>query len=424
MATSTGGNHPASVLESTVLARTLTISDQHANLLLTTNKTADTKNPSTDEPTPDNEVNNTPQKALLKLTLVPVHKTELACLPVVSAHDDDDDKPLKKKQEEEKEKEHSNKVLSFLSKFDWRMTSESGAEYSFHEAFAKPTRATSDEDDNSKEPTMKKLKIEDSKTTCDESAAGITGKHNAVFKAELVYPASERQLARAMPSPGFAMILETPAIYQTVTKPFIDNIVSSGSLSWLQNIVEVKKEKERILWNAPGWILNIDTKWRTHPDALTVPRSDWFKHESTADLYCLGIFKQDGVATLRDLKAETHLSVLEEMLQQAPKVIEKVYGVPQDQLRIFVHYQPQFYHFHVHFTRLENDTGVQVEKAHLLMDIIQNLQTDPEYYQKRTMTYKLSLKDKLYRLIKDHDRKDKDDDPRPTTDQELGASGS
>ena len=36
------------------------------------------------------------------------------------------------------------------------------------------------------------------------------------------------------------------------------------------------------------------------------------------------------------------------------------------QLRIFVHYQPQFYHFHVHFTRLHNDLGCQVERAHLL----------------------------------------------------------
>jgi hypothetical protein len=47
-----------------------------------------------------------------------------------------------------------------------------------------------------------------------------------------------------------------------VTKPFIDGIVASGSLSWLKNIVEVKKEKERLLWNAEGWILNIDTKVR------------------------------------------------------------------------------------------------------------------------------------------------------------------
>ncbi len=33
------------------------------------------------------------------------------------------------------------------------------------------------------------------------------------------------------------------------------------------------------------------------------------------------------------------------------ETIEAVYGVPEDQLRVFVHYMPQFFHFHVHFTR-------------------------------------------------------------------------
>ena len=28
------------------------------------------------------------------------------------------------------------------------------------------------------------------------------------------------------------------------------------------------------------------------------------------------------------------------------QVIEEIYGVPPDELRVFVHYQPQFYHFH------------------------------------------------------------------------------
>lgn len=32
--------------------------------------------------------------------------------------------------------------------------------------------------------------------------------------------------------------------------------------------------------------------------------------------------------------------------------IYKLYGVQQSQLRIYVHYQPSFYHFHVHFTYL------------------------------------------------------------------------
>ena len=43
-------------------------------------------------------------------------------------------------------------------------------------------------------------------------------------------------------------------------------------------------------------------------------------------------------------------------------------------LRIFVHYPPQFYHFHVHFTNVSVDVGVSTERAHLLDDIIENLE--------------------------------------------------
>ena len=383
---------PAAVLNATSIAKTLTISDQHATILLTT-KTAGSGDGGDDD--------SDEKKALLKLTLVPFHKADL--LPPRPPNDQEEKAKQSEKetqaQLERDEQDHSKKVLTFLSQFDWKMTSESGAEYSFHEAFPKTTVADNGGENETKEPALKKSKKEE--TTGDERKTTAPAK-TGVFKAELIYPASDRQLARAMPNPGFAMVVETPAVYQAVTKPFIDGIVASGSLSWLQNIVQVKKEQERLLWNADHWILNIDTKWRSHPPALTVPRQEWYQHESTADLYCLGIFKEDGVASLRDLTGK-HLPILREMLDQGPKVIEQVYGVPKDQLRIFVHYQPQFYHFHVHYTRLENDTGAQVQKAHLLSDIIQDLEADPDCFQKKRMTYKLSLKEKLYHLLKAHE---------------------
>ena len=375
----TNPNHnPPTILARTSVAKTLTISDQHANVLLTlkSDKADDKeKDSKEDEPAVKN--------ALLKITLVPFHKADLARIPQAVTDEENDALRL------EEETKHSNNVLAFLSKFDWRMTSESGAEYSFHEAF--PKAGTSQE--AVEEPPVKKTKVSEA-TTQENAPATMAG---SVFKAELIYPASDRQVSRAMPSPGLALITETAEMYQAVTKPFIDGVVSSGSLSWLQNVVQVKKEKERLLWNADGWILNIDTKvsviiftrqrweikskgkscmfwhyltiivfvhlckWRNHPDALTVPRNEWLGHESTADLYCLGILKQGGVASLRDLTGDDHLPVLREMLEQGPKVIEEVYGVKKNQLRIFVHYQPQFYHFHVHFTRLENDIGAQVK---------------------------------------------------------------
>lgn len=400
---------PASVLAAAKTAKTLTISDQHATILLHLARPA--KSIKNGGPGDDDNTNlmneDEEEKALLKLTLVPFHKNDLACLPredptdyAIEGKGSLDEMASNTKQREQDERDHSSKVTSFLSKFNWRMTSESGAEYSYHEANLRPNTPQGTGD--MQEPVPKRAKS-DTPSRNTSLVDETEGTHSA-FKAELIYPASERQVSRAMPSPGMAMVYETPTIYESVTKPFIDSIVSSGSLSWLHNIVQVKKEKERLLYNGNEWILNVDTKWRTHPDASTVPRSEWYKHDSVAELYCLGILKADGVATLRDLTVQHHLPVLREMIKHGPKVIEEIYGVKADQLRIFVHYQPQFYQFHVHFTRLENDTGCQVERAHLLSDIIQNLESDPEFYRKRTMVYKLSVQDKLYNLIETHQR--------------------
>lgn len=54
------------------------------------------------------------------------------------------------------------------------------------------------------------------------------------------------------------------------------------------------------------------------------------------------------------------------------QAIEELYGVRADQLRVFVHYQPSYYHFHVHVCHvaLAASAGMAVGKAHLLDDII------------------------------------------------------
>lgn len=338
----------------------LTVSDQHVNFLLD-----------------DGDV-----KSVLKLNLEPIHKNRLADV-------DEND---------------SQAHLQFLQGYNWNLSSESGAEYSFYKLSAKDSSSGISNAAyslfNKATHILKKRKfsyMSGKDATCSSRSS------ESLFNAELISPASDRQIARVMPGLGFVMIEETTEMYNTILKPHIDKIISSGSLGWLKNVVEGKKELERLLVNREEWILNIDTKWRTHPDPKTVPRKEWLNHQATRDLYCLGIVKIDNIYSLRDLRAD-HIPLLKEMIDIGSRTIEEVYGVKKDQLRIFVHYHPQFYHFHVHFTRLENEIGAVVERGHLLADIIQNLQLSSTYYYDKTMTYKLSRKDKLYKkLVVEHE---------------------
>ena len=99
------------------------------------------------------------------------------------------------------------------------------------------------------------------------------------------------------------------------------------------------------------------------------------------ELYCLGLCHRRDVRSLRDLRGE-HLPMLRAMLRKGREIAAETYGVPTESLRCFVHYPPQFYHFHAHFTHVAVDFGVSTERAHLLDDIIENLERDGEHYAK------------------------------------------
>jgi m7GpppX diphosphatase len=136
------------------------------------------------------------------------------------------------------------------------------------------------------------------------------------FSCEVIFPASQFQIDRCRPT-RFVTFSETPAMYEEVTCPFIKERVGDGSsLSWLYNVLDGSKEQERLLADDPdpitGFIINIDTKWRSHPNPQEVPRETWKDCTNVDELYCLGIVRQRGIATVRDLRQE-HVGMLKRM---------------------------------------------------------------------------------------------------------------
>jgi m7GpppX diphosphatase len=108
-----------------------------------------------------------------------------------------------------------------------------------------------------------------------------------------------------LPSLGHVLIHETPELYDTIVAPYIQTIVDDGSLAWISNVITCQKEKERLLVDDADFIININTKWRTHPSPLTTTpndRDEWYDHACTSDLYCLGITKDSSLSCLRDLR--------------------------------------------------------------------------------------------------------------------------
>ncbi|XP_016319971.1 m7GpppX diphosphatase-like [Sinocyclocheilus anshuiensis] len=119
------------------------------------------------------------------------------------------------------------------------------------------------------------------------------------------------------------------------------------------------------------------------------------------DLYLIAIVHRRDVKSLRDLTSE-HLPLLTNIRSKGEDAIQRQYGIPPRKLCMYLHYQPSYYHLHVHFTSLEFDApGCRVERAHLLSDVIQNLQADSSYYRNCSLAFPLRADDGLLLRFKE-----------------------
>lgn len=154
---------------------------------------------------------------------------------------------------------------------------------------------------------------------------------------------------------------------------------------WVYNILNHQQEADRIVFEDPhkdnGFVLLPDLKW----DGKTVET-----------LYLIAIVHRHSLKSIRSLTNE-HLPLLYNIRDKGIATITKRYGIPRSQLRIYFHYQPSFYHLHVHFTFLKYDApGIFCEKSHLLDTVISNIELLPDYYQRATLSFVLKENDAAF----------------------------
>jgi hypothetical protein len=85
------------------------------------------------------------------------------------------------------------------------------------------------------------------------------------------------------------------------------------------------------------------------------------------------------------------------------KAVEEKWGLAPSQLRCYFHYQPSYYHLHLHVTAVDyTPPGVNCEKSHLLETVIGNLELEPAHYQRATLSFLVREKEALYRAFSEH----------------------
>lgn len=128
---------------------------------------------------------------------------------------------------------------------------------------------------------------------------------------------------------------------------FFQYSVSIIFLQWVYNILDHKAEQDKIVYedknNDTGFVLVNDLKWDGQPDTLK--------------LIALSVKK---IRSMRELNA-SHLPLLKNIRDAGTREIIKKFNISPSQLRIYLHYQPSYYHLHVHFAYLMFETPGKLE---------------------------------------------------------------
>ncbi|XP_076236246.1 decapping enzyme, scavenger [Calliopsis andreniformis] len=199
------------------------------------------------------------------------------------------------------------------------------------------------------------------------------------LNAMVIHPATPKHIEKFKRKELY-IVDETYELYQKITLPYIES--SSLSLEWVYNILEHKAEQDKVVYEdkneETGFVLVNDLKWDGQPNTLKLIALPFKK-----------------IKSMRELNA-SHLPLLKNIRDSGTKTITEKFNISPSQLRIYLHYQPSYYHLHVHFAYLMFETpGIYVEKAHLLSMVIRNIELMSEYYTKAVLSYVVAAGDPL-----------------------------
>ncbi|KAL8712925.1 MAG: hypothetical protein Q9220_002783 [cf. Caloplaca sp. 1 TL-2023] len=191
------------------------------------------------------------------------------------------------------------------------------------------------------------------------------------LKLNLIYPCTEKHIKKYSPQ-GLRTVTEDSKTYFTHVRPYIARQREEGRLDWVFNILEGKKEQKDIIYRDLGGRESDD---KDEAFVLT-PDLNWDR-ETMTSLHLLALVERRDIWSLRDLQ-KRHVEWLKHMKRKMIKAtVAKFPDIEADQLKLYMHYQPTFYHLHIHVVHVMLEpTGTQaMGKAFGLENVISQLES-------------------------------------------------
>ncbi|KAI1719952.1 scavenger mRNA decapping enzyme c-term binding domain-containing protein [Ditylenchus destructor] len=209
------------------------------------------------------------------------------------------------------------------------------------------------------------------------------------IKSTFIYPATEKHIEKYRRQ-NVCMIHETPEDYKNITLAFINEAHFDNT--WVYNFLDKKAEADRIVFEDEdkhsGFIVAPDLKWNGR---------------DLDNLYLQAIVHRRDLRSVRDLTAN-ELPLLEKMRDSIEKVALEKWGLEKSQLKLYFHYQPTYYHLHLHVINLKYEAPGLSSTCIDLYSVIDNLKLLGDYYQKATLPFVRKKNDPLYQKFLDAGR--------------------
>ncbi|KAI1913593.1 hypothetical protein LOZ53_005325 [Ophidiomyces ophidiicola] len=197
------------------------------------------------------------------------------------------------------------------------------------------------------------------------ASSGPTDVNPPDLKLNLIWPCTDQHVLKYT-AQNVRMVTESPDIYRQYVRPYMQQKRENGRLNWVFNIIEGRKEQEDVLYRESdpqeGFLLIPDLNW----DRKTI-----------SSLHLLALVERRDIWSLRDLKP-SHVDWLKHMRQKLVDAVVKVYPeLETDQLKLYVHYHPTYYHFHIHIVNVTLEAGStqSTGKAFGLENLVSQLET-------------------------------------------------
>lgn len=204
-------------------------------------------------------------------------------------------------------------------------------------------------------------------------------------KVNLIWPCTEKHIAKYS-AQGVRSVTETPEIYRDHVRPLMQKNREDGRLQWIYDILEGRAEQEDVMHRRVS-----DDDSAPDEGFLILPDLNWDR-KNIPSLHCLGLCERRDIWSLRDL-TKKHVPWLKHMRQKLVDATIKLYPqLEEDQLKLYVHYQPTYYHFHIHVVNVLLDPGSTqaVGKAvglDSIIDQLERMETDAGGMKDVTLTY-------------------------------------